>query len=297
MTDTLTLDQIRRQIRELESIPMVPAILQPLLGQLSRPPEHVQLEVLVELVGCENSLTAKCLHMANSAMFGRSKPVTSIRGAVIALGVQRLRAILLSACIVDMFRTTGSDMDATVLWEHSFACALVCQQFARKIRYPEPDKAYLAGLLHDIGLILELVIQPKELQNAFALSRSKALPIQDAEQATLGFTHCEIGTIVAEEWHLPPQVAEVIRFHHSTEFADHQDVVAMVHLCDTLCQLGGLGFGFPLMVQVDFLEDPAWQTVLRSRPELGKLDLARFTFELESYFAEVKKMVAVLFRL
>jgi putative nucleotidyltransferase with HDIG domain len=296
MTDTLNLDTIRQQIQKLESVPMVPAILRPLMTQLNRPPEHVQIEVLVELVGCENSLTAKCLQMANSAMFGRSKPVTTIRGAVIALGVQRLRAILLSACIVDMFRTTAGDIDATVLWEHSFACALVCQQFARKIRYPDPEKAYLAGLLHDIGLILGTVVYPNELQNAFALSKSKSLPLQEAEQATFGLTHCETGAVVAEEWHLPPEVAEVIRFHHSKEFADHPDVVAIVHLCDTLCQLGGLGFGFPLMVQVDFLEDPAWQAVLKSRPELGKLDLARFTFELESYFAEVKKMVAVLFR-
>jgi putative nucleotidyltransferase with HDIG domain len=296
MTDTQTLETIRQRIRELESIPMVPAILRPLLAQLNRPPEQVQLEVLVQLVGCENSLTAKCLQMANSAIFGRSTPVTSIRGAVIALGVQRLRAILLSACMVDMFRSRAGDMDATVLWEHCFACALVSQQFARKIHYHDPEKAYLSGLLHDIGLILELVIYPKELQNVFELSRSKALPIQEAEQATLGFNHCEIGAIVAEEWHLPAHVAEVIRFHHSKEFAEHQDVVAMVHLCDTLCQLGGLGFGFPLMVQVDFVDDPAWQVVLKSRPELGKLDLARFTFELETYFEEVKKTVALLFR-
>jgi putative nucleotidyltransferase with HDIG domain len=296
MTDTQSLDTIRQRIRELESIPMVPAILRPLLAQLNRPPEQVQLEVLVELVRCENSLAAKCLQMANSAMFARSTPVSSIRGAVIALGVQRLRTILLSACMVDMFRSRAGELDATILWEHSFACALVSQQFARKIHYHDPEKAYLSGLLHDIGLILELVIYPKELQKVFELSRTKSLPIQEAEQAVLGFDHGAIGAIVAEEWHLPAQVAEVIRFHHSKEFAEDQDLAAMVHLCDTLCQLGGLGFGFPLMVQVDFIEDPAWQAVLKSRPELGKLDLARFTFELEGYFEEVRKTVAILFR-
>jgi putative nucleotidyltransferase with HDIG domain len=275
---------------------MVPAILRPLLSQLDRPPEQVKIDTLVELVRCENSLTAKCLQVANSALFARSQPVTTIRGAVIALGVQRLRVILLSACMADIFRASAGDLDATVLWEHSFACALVSQQFARRIQHPDPERIYLAGLLHDLGLILGLVVYPAELRNAFALSQAESLPLQDAERATFGITHCETGALVAQEWRLPPEVAEVIRSHHATEFHEGQEAVAIVHLCDTLCQLGGLGFGFPLMTEVDFGEDPAWQVVLQARPQLHNLDLARFTFELEAYFAEVKKMVAILFR-
>jgi len=296
MTETMTLDNIRQRIRNLDSVPMVPAILRPLLNQLSRPPEEVQIESLVELVSCENSLTAKCLHMANSPLFARSKAVTSIRGAVLALGIQRLRAILLSACIVDVFRTSSGEVDATTLWEHSFACALVSQQFARRIRHRDPEKAYLSGLLHDLGLIFSLVLYPEEVRKALQLSREKSLSLEEAEHKTYGFTHCETGAAIAEEWHLPAETAEVIRYHHAADFAEHSDLVAIVHLCDRLCQLGGLGHGYSLMCEVDLLEDPAWAAVLNCHPDLRKLDLARFTFELETYFGEVKKMVAVLFR-
>jgi putative nucleotidyltransferase with HDIG domain len=275
---------------------MVPAILRPLLSQLDRPPEEVQIDDLVELVRCDNSLTAKCLQVSNSPLFVRSKPVATIRGAVIALGVQRLRVIILSACMVNVFRTSVGDMDATMLWEHSFACALVSQQFARQIHLPDPEKIYLAGLLHDLGLILGLVVHPAELRSAFALSQSKSMPIQEAERETFGLNHCETGALVAQEWRLPPDVAEVIHLHHNTEFQEGQVAPAIVHLCDILCQLGGLGFGAPLMTQVDFHEDPAWQIVQKSCPELHRLDLARFTFELEAYFAEVKSMVSILFR-
>jgi len=70
----------------------------------------------------------------------------------------------------------------------------------------------------------------------------------------------------------------------------------MVHLCDRLCLLGGLGYGYSLMEEVDLAQDPAWEALLQHHPGLRQLDLARFTFELESYFAEVKRVVAVLFR-
>jgi putative nucleotidyltransferase with HDIG domain len=296
MSATVNLDEVRQRIRNLDSVPIVPAILRPLLNQLNRPPEDVKIGSLVEMVACENSLAAKCLQMANSPLFGRAKPVNTIRGAVIALGIQRLHAILLSACMIDVFRTGSGDFDATVFWEHSFACALVAQQFARKLNHPEPEKAHLTGLLHDLGLILSLVIFPDQLRNAIALSRTKNVPLEVAEKETFGFTHCETGTVAAQEWRLPKEVAEVIHFHHADNFADHEDLVAIVHLSDRLCQLGGLGYGYPLMVEVDLLQDPAWDALLTKHTALRKLDLARFTFELETYFVEVKKMVAVLFR-
>ena len=297
MNDTIVnLDDVRQRIRSLDSVPIVPAIFRPLLGQLNRPAEDVKIGSLVELVSCENSLAAKCLHMANSPLFGRSKEVNTIRGAVIALGIQRLHAILLSACMIDIFRANAGEIDATVFWEHSFATALVSQQFARKIRHKDPEKVYLCGLLHDLGLILSLVVFPEQLKKAFALSRARSIPLEVAERDTFGFSHCETGAVAAQEWNLPKEAAEAIRFHHAPNFQDHEDIVAMVHLCDRLCQVGGLGYGYNLMVGVDLLDDPAWNALTMHHPDLRKLDLARFTFELESYFVEVRKMVAVLFR-
>jgi HD-like signal output (HDOD) protein len=296
MNAIVNLDEVRQRIRNLDSVPIVPAILRPLLNQLNRPPEDVKIGSLVEMVACENSLAAKCLQMANSPLFGRAKPVNTIRGAVIALGIQRLHAILLSACMIDVFRTAADGIDVTVFWEHSFACALVSQQFARKINHPEPEKAHLTGLLHDLGLILSLVVFPQQFQAALALSREKNIPLHLAEKEIYGFTHCETGAVAAQEWRLPKEAAEVIHFHHTDDFKDHDDLVAIVHLSDQLCELGGLGHGHPLMVEVDMLQDPAWEVLLSRHAALRQLDLARFTFELETYFAEVKKMVAVLFR-
>jgi HD-like signal output (HDOD) protein len=292
----MDLDHVRRQIRTLDSIPAVPSILRPLLAQLNRPPEQVQIGTLADLVACESSLTAKCLHLANSPLFGHARPITTIRAAVVALGIQRLQAMLLSACMVGLFRTRDGEVDTSVFWEHSFACALVSQQFARRIRHRDPEKAYLSGLLHDLGLIMSLVLFPAELQAVFALCKEESLPLAEAERAIFGFTHCDTGGVLAEEWNLPTDVGEVMRFHHACDFAAHCDLAAIVHLCDQLCQLGGLGHGLPLMLGVDLAGDQAWEAVMNHHPLLRQLDLARFTFELETYFVEAKRMVASLFR-
>lgn len=292
----MNLNDVRQRVRTLDSVPVVPSILRPLVAQLNQPPEQVQIGALADLVACESSLTAKCLHLANSPLFGTSRPITSIRAAVVTLGIQRLQTVLLSACMVGLFHTKNGDIDTSAFWEHSFACALVSQQFARRIRHEDLDKAYLGGLLHDLGLIMSLVLFPNELREVFGLCRDQALPLEEAEHRVFGFTHCETGALLAEEWQLPKEVGEVMRFHHADDFKAHGDLVPIVHLCDQLCELGGLGHGFPRMIEVEFDEDQAWEALMPHYPQLRRLDLARFTFELETYFAEAKRMVASLFQ-
>ena len=84
-------------------------------------------------------------------------------------------------------------MDPIVFWEHSLGCALVCRQFARKINFVDPGKAYLAGLLHDIGIIAHLWVLPHEFPAALELAQSQHIPLHEAELSILGVTHCETG--------------------------------------------------------------------------------------------------------
>ena len=89
-------------------------------------------------------------------------------------------------------------IDPVAFWEHSLGCALVCRHFARKISYPDPGKAYLAGLLHDLGIIVNLWTCRKNSAAAFELARTEGIPLHEAEQSVLGFTHCESGRLLAE---------------------------------------------------------------------------------------------------
>jgi hypothetical protein len=127
-------------------------------------------------------------------IFGRWQKVDSLRGAVIGLGFHRVGDIAMSRGVLNMTPKNCGGIDPVAFWEHSLGCALVCRHFARKISYPDPSKAYLAGLLHDLGIIVDLWVLPKEFRAAFEIARSE----DEAEQKVLGFSHCESGSFTGQ---------------------------------------------------------------------------------------------------
>src|SRR5581483_6985035 len=236
-------------------------------------------------------------HMANSPMFGRWQTVDSVRSAVIALGMQRMRDIAVSCSVLTLVPKGKTDIDPIIFWEHSLACALVCRQFARKIGFSDPAKAYLGGLLHDIGIVAHLWIIPKEFHEALRLAQAEHIPLHEAEQKILGLTHADTGKTVAEKWHLTPDLLSSVTFHHNPQNApSHRDLVALVALSDLLCRMGGIGYGYDERRQVNFVEEPGFALLLQECPALQTFDWARFTFELEAYMEEVHRLVGVMYR-
>ena len=110
------------------------------------------------MIARDKSLAAQCLQMANSPLFGRWQKVDSLRAAVVGLGFQRVSDIAMSCSVLSILPKECTGIDPVVFWEHSLGCALVCRHFARKISWPDPGKAYLAGLLHDLGIITLLTL-------------------------------------------------------------------------------------------------------------------------------------------
>jgi hypothetical protein len=96
---------------------------------------------------------------------------------------------------------------------------------------------------------------------------------------------------------MPPDLIQVITWHHDVAQAtDHRALVALVALSDLLCRMSGIGYGFPEDRQIDFREEPAFQLLLETCPDLQKLDWERFTFEMEAYLAEVQRLVNLVYR-
>lgn len=295
MSDPTT-GALRSRLEQLEEMPTIPVVLAPLLRYLEQPLDTLEVQQVVDLISQDKSLAAQCLHMANSPLYGRWQKADNIRSAVVALGLQRMRDIAVSCSLLRLSPKGGSDLDPMVFWEHSLGCALVCRQFARRIGFAEPGKAYLGGLLHDIGIVAELSVLPHEFQDAFTLARSRGIPLHEAERSTFGLTHCDAGKIVAERWHLSADLVAVLSCHHDPHGAHtNRDLVALVSLSDLLCRMGGLGYGYVEEQQVTFTEEPGFSLLLKECPSLQAFDWARFTFELEAYMEEVHRLVDILY--
>lgn len=286
-----------KRLEDLEQMPSIPVTVGPLLRYFEQPLDRVDVQAVVDVISQDKSLAAQCLHMANSPLFGRWQRVDSVRNAVVALGMQRMRDIALSCSLLKLVPDDHGGIDPTVFWEHSLGCALVSRRFARGIDFPDQSKAYLAGLLHDLGLIVNLWILPEEFQKAMELARSSRIPLHEAEQQILGLTHGESGRRLAEKWGFPADLVEVVGGHHDVQrAADHRALLALVSLSDLLCRMNGLGHGFVEQRQIDFLQEPGFALLLKECPSLETFDWARFTFELEGYMDEVHRLVNLLYR-
>jgi HD-like signal output (HDOD) protein len=154
-------NELLNRLQSLDKMPTIPVVLAPLIRYLEQPIEDLDVQEVVDLISKDKSLAAQCLQLANSPLFGRWQTVDSIRSAVIALGMQRMRDIAIS-CSVIQLTPNKAELDPVVFWEHSLGCALLSRRFAKKIGFDSPGKVYLAALLHDIGIIANLWVVPRD---------------------------------------------------------------------------------------------------------------------------------------
>lgn len=162
-------------------------------------------------------ITARLLKMANSALYGRTGRINTVHQAVVLLGFRSVKSVVLSTAVYDVF---GSDqyapkIDLPQFWLHSLECATTAQLFAAKTGYQPQEEAFVAGLLHDIGILVML----KAFGNAYAdllNSPDNTMTWEESEEANFGIDHAEAGALLLSQWSFPPQLVEVLAHHHDT---------------------------------------------------------------------------------
>jgi two-component system copper resistance phosphate regulon response regulator CusR len=292
----LKMDRVQRQVerggRRIELTTKEFALLEYLMRNAGR---KITRAMIIEHVW--NLTFDTTTNVVDVYIFGRWQKIDSLHGAVISLGIQRVSDIAMSCSVLNMLPKDVVGVDPLVFWEHSLGCALACRHFARKISFGDHSKAYLAGLLHDLGIIVHLWVLPKEFRTAWKFAKTEGVPLHEAEQEILGFTHCESGRLLAEHWQLPADLTEVIALHHAPqESIDHGPLVSLVELSDLLCRMSGLNYGYIESRQVNLREETGFAVLARQCPTLDELDWARLTFELDSYMDEVHALVHAIYR-
>ena len=287
--------QLKAQIAKLDSISTAPVILQPLLDMLRLPVDEIRMEKVVELISRDGGIAAQCLRMANSPLFGR-RPVETARAAVMTLGIGRVRSILIGLCLNQTVPKDKWVLEPLAFWRHSLGCALVAQRMARGIKYPDPEKAYLAGLLHDLGFLVNSVLYNAQFRECLKRSVAQRCPLHIAEEQVLGFTHADTGGMLAERWGFSEELFEAVRYHHYTDLVPKASpLVFLVHLSDLFCRLRNLSYGYYEIMAVAFAEDSAWSHLLTVYPALADIDLVRFTLDIDGSMDQIATLVDSVF--
>jgi HD-like signal output (HDOD) protein len=287
--------QLAVRIKSLDSISSAPVILKPLVEMLRLPSDQIKTEKLVELISYDGSIAAQCLRLANSPLFGR-RQMGTVRSAVMALGMEKIRSLLLGVCLNQVIPRDKWVMQPGAFWRHSLGCALVMQRMAQMIQYPEPEKAYLAGLLHDLGFLVNSVLYHKEFRECLRLAVERRGSLYDIEQDLLGFTHCDSGAMLCEHWGLSKELADSIRCHHEVSLlAGAGPLACLVRLGDLLCRVRHLDHGYEEIMAFELSGDEAWQALRGIFPAMEKMDLVRFTLDIDGAMDEIVATVEAVF--
>lgn len=244
MVKQISQDELQQIVK---SVPMLSASASQLL-QITAKADHDLMDV-IKLVRNDANLTARVLKIVNSAAFGLITNITSIDRAISYLGERIIVSIALGDCAGKLFEKelTGYESAGGELWKHDLRTAIASREVVTQSGVDiSPDLAFTAGLLHDIGKALISDYLQGTVTDALELiSTEEGLDYLDAEEKLVGFDHTRAGYELAKAWHLPEELAEVIRHHHEPANAkeEYRALVYAVHLGDNIAMMGGFGTG------------------------------------------------------
>ncbi len=232
-----TLDAIAAKTGDLPALPQVALKVM----ELVRNPDTT-IKNLEEVISKDQALVAKVLRIANSTFYGLRGEVSELRRALVILGFNTIRSIVLTASTEAMYRTKSNNFKERILWEHSLAVGLAARTLSREVDFPAAEEAFAAGLLHDIGKVVLDSNQGDLYQQVIEQVYNEGSCFVDAEQAVFGFDHTQVGSIVARKWTLADPLEEAIRLHHDPEEAVVAPrLCALVTLANNLCLKMGIG--------------------------------------------------------
>lgn len=202
---------------------------------------------LQEVLESDPALAARVLRVVNSAFYRRQREVSSPRGAIKLLGVSAIRNIALAASLHRLYRGRRAiaGFDPAELWAHCVAVGTAARELARRVPAVVPEEAMVAGLLHDIGLILALQAWTPEFTQVVAQATLiNSASFAQLERTHVGATHEELGGALCDQWHFPVALVNACRFHHDFRAlpAEAQAMPALVHLADRMAARMGAGF-------------------------------------------------------
>lgn len=248
--------------------------------------ETVSLSDLAKILETDPGISARVLQIVNSAFYGIGRQITKLSEAVTLLGLDEIKKIALGMTVFEKMFKSGRarQFDRLLFWRHSLSVAVLSLEIAKATGYPDPEEAYIAGLLHDVGKIF-LDINGKRDYGSFIqeLSSSTELIIEQ-ERSTLGLGHDDIGAFFCSLWKLPEKLIMAVKYHHQP--FDQMDftredklLISIVSLANFLCWTQGIG-------SFDFIRPPILPPEVETFIDLEKIDVIncihRMNKEIES---------------
>ncbi len=236
---------IQATIQEISHIATLPEVTLRIIRIVEDPESSAQ--DLNKVITNDPALGARILKVVNSAFYGLPGQIGSINRAIVLLGLNAVKNIAIAASLAKLFRggQICPQFTAKDLWQHSIATATCTQLLAKEIGLGLPDEAFLAGLIHDLGVMVEMQARRAKLVEVFEKHAAAGTqPFREVETAVLGATHEQFGMALCRYWKFPASFGFVTGFHHRPlELAPaNRTLTNLVHIADVLTKQQKIGF-------------------------------------------------------
>ncbi len=209
--------ELQDKIKRIANLPTLPQVACGIMDQVNNP--KASSNDIASIVSQDISLSAKILRLANSAFYGMPRTIANINEAIVILGFKVIFTMVLSLTVFDMFPhdKRSAQFDRKKFWQHCLICGLISKLIAENIaiRRINPEEAFCAGLLHDIGKIVMEQYLHDDLHRAIDYGNKSGKSFYQSESDLLGYTHSNVAEWMILRWNLPEVLSFPIVHHHT----------------------------------------------------------------------------------
>ena len=282
-------ERIAKIVEEVDNLPSLPSIVLKLMEVVNSPDSSA--EEAAKLIEKDPALTSKMIRLANSAFYGIPRSISSVTSAVVVLGFNTIRSLVLSASVAKMFEGDKHALDIDRFWKHSVVTAMASKIIVRHltVRMMDPESAFCAGVMHDIGKLIFSQYMPEDYSAVCEYARTKSVSVVEAEDKILGINHSKMGKILSDKWSLPLDLECAIVNHHDPENANETvaHLANIIHLADIVVHDCGCDLW-------DGEVHTSESAVCRSALKIGEEDFKKIVGNVESSLDKSREFMAVL---
>ena len=208
---------VQQMVKKVTTIATLPEVTTRIIKTVEDP--RSSATQLHQIISHDPALVTRILKVVNSAFYGLPGQIGSIERAIVLLGLNAVKNIAVAASLGQLFRGVKlcDDFTAKDLWTHCVAVGVTARELARQLKLPIADEAFLAGMIHDIGLLVELQTVPEQLKQVCERAKVEDIPFCDIEREVIGVDHQVFGAALAEAWKFPRSCQLVAGYHHQPQ--------------------------------------------------------------------------------
>ncbi|MEA2102722.1 MAG: HDOD domain-containing protein [Thermodesulfobacteriota bacterium] len=224
-----------KRLEDIKDVPSIPVVALKINRMLED--DNISVNAISLIIEKDAAIVSKILRLVNSPFYGFKGKIDNISRAVIVLGLNTVHNAVLAVSVMDAFSGRNRDRfhDMQEYWRHSISTAVFARHLSSRTGIDLPDRAFIAGLLHDIGKLILMEFFPDIYEQITGMMHKEEINFMDAERYVYPSNHAEVGRVLAARWHLPVILQATIGCHHSPGKMDGAETLAMiVHAADYL---------------------------------------------------------------